>query len=189
MRNGKDDCLVMISIEFGQAFEAIFVHHLLRISPWIIYIYIHAILLQFIDDIKYTSVANVRTVFFEGNAKNERHCTLDFVTFGYHKFNHFRGDIFTHIVVESSACENDFRVIAVLLCFLGKVIGIDTDAVPTNKTWPEVQKIPFGGCCRKHFLGINTHTVEDHGELIDEGDVDISLRIFNDFSCFSHSDR
>ncbi len=72
--------------------------------------------------------------------------------------------------------------------FIGEVVGIHTNAVTSHQSGIELQKIPLGSCCLKHLVGIDPHLIEDHGELIHEGDVDVALGIFNDLGSFGHLD-
>ena len=58
----------------------------------------------------------------------------------------------------------------------------------TNKTRLESEKVPLSAGCSKHLVGIDTHAVENHGQLINEGDIDVALGVFDHFSGFGYFD-
>ena len=73
---------------------------------------------EFVKNVYDSSVADVGAVLLKGNAKDEHFGTFDFVISGNHELDHFGGNIFTHIVVEAAASQDDFGMIAILLRFL-----------------------------------------------------------------------
>jgi hypothetical protein len=60
--------------------------------------------------------------------------------------------------------------------------------VAADQAWPKGQKIPLAACGLKHFFSVDTHSVKDQSKLVNEGNVDIALRVFNDFGSFCHFD-
>ena len=54
------------------------------------------------------------------------------------------GNVCAHAVVHASSGENDLRVVAVALGTLGEIVGVDTDAVATDKSGLEGQEVPLG---------------------------------------------
>ena len=163
-------------------------HDLFGVGPWIMDFHFQAVLLEFVDDIDCAGVADIGAVFFEGDSEHEHFGSLYFDLFLNHEFDNLGCDIFAHIVVEPSTCEDYFGVVAILLCFLGEVVGIDADTVTSDKTRFKGQKIPLCAGSFKHFVGVDTHAVEDHGQFVDEGDVDVALRVFNHFGRFGNFD-
>ena len=119
-----------------------------------------------------SSVGDAGTVLLEGNAKDEHFCALDFVISGNHELDHFGGNIVPHIVVEAVTCEDNFRMVAILLGFMGEVVRINANAVTPDKTGFKGKKVPFSARSRKHFMGVDPHAVEDHGQLVNKGNVD-----------------
>ncbi|MNG14266.1 hypothetical protein D3C84_980040 [compost metagenome] len=61
-----------------------------------------------------------------------------------HAFDELRHHIGTHTVVEAPACKDDFRVVADAFCFVGQVIGIDSNTVTAYQPWTEWQEVPLG---------------------------------------------
>ena len=163
-------------------------HDLFGIGPWVVNFNFHAVLFQFFDDIDCAGVADIRAVFFEGDAEQDHFCSFYLELFMNHEFDHFGGYIFAHIVVEPAACKDDFGVVAVFLCFLGKVVGVDADAVTSDEARPKGKKVPFGACGFKNFVSVDAHAVENHGQFVDKGYVDVALGVFNYFGCFGHFD-
>ncbi len=50
----------------------------------------------------------------------------------------------------------------------------------------ELQEIPLCAGRFKHFVCIDAHPVEDDGELVHEGDVDVALGVLDDLGCFGN---
>ena len=189
MGDGEDSCVVVVGGgKLGEAVEVIFVLHLFGIGPRVVDIDLGTVLLEFVDDIDHSGVADVGAVFLEGDAEDEHFCPFDFVVAGNHEFHHFGGDVLPHIVIEAATCEDNFRVVAVLLGFLGEVVGVNADAVASDEAGFEGEKVPF--CCGsgKHFVGVDPHAVEDHGQFVHKGDIDVALRVFDHFGCFGNLD-
>ena len=53
---------------------------------------------------------------------------------------------------------------------------------------PERQEVPLGPCGNQYLFRVDVHALEDHGELVHEGDVDIALRVFDDLCGFRDLD-
>ena len=71
-------------------------------------------------------------------------------------------------------------MVAQHLRLVGEVIGVDTDTVAADQARLELQEIPLGARRLKDGLCIDTHLVEDDGELVHEGDVDVPLGVLDD---------
>ena len=69
-----------------------------------------------------------------------------------------------------------------------EVIGIDTDAVSADKSRLERQEVPFGFRRRQNVMGRQADLVADHGEFVDEGDVDVALGVFDHLGRFGRFD-
>ena len=95
----------------------------------------------------------------------------------------------THAVIYAPAGKNNFRMIADLLCAVREVIGIDANAVATDKPRLELKEIPLCGGSRQNFVRIEAEFVKEDSEFIYQRDVDVPLRILDYLRCFRHLDR
>src|SRR5690606_6159339 len=59
----------------------------------------------------------------------------------------------------------------------------------SNQARTEWKEVPFSARSLQNFLGIDADTFEDHGKLIYEGNVDITLRVFDHFCGLCHFHR
>ena len=66
------------------------------------------------------------------------------------------------------------------LGLVSQIVGIHTDAVSAHQARLEGQEIPLAARRREYFLGVDLQAVEDEGELVDEGDVDVALGVLDD---------
>ena len=99
-----------------------------------------------------------------------------------------RRHVTAHVVVQATTGQNDFRMVADALRFMGEVIGVYTDTVTANQARTERQEVPFGTGCQQYGFGIDVHFVENHGQFVDQGDVQVALGVFNHFGGFGHFD-
>src|SRR5690349_24595873 len=79
-------------------------------------------------------------------------------------------------------------MIAEAFCLVRKVIRVDAYTMTPDKARFERKKIPFCSCGLKYFMGVDADTVEDQRKLVDKGNVNVTLGIFNHFCRFSHLD-
>ena len=70
-----------------------------------------------------------------------------------------------------------------------QVVRIDADAVPADKPGLEIQEIPFGRRGGQHVAGVDAELMEDGGQFVHEGDVEIALRVFDDLGGLGDLDR
>ena len=56
----------------------------------------------------------------------------------------------------------------------------------TYKPWLKWKKVPFCACGFKDFMGIDAEAVENHGKFVDESNVDVALRVFDDLGGFGY---
>ena len=91
-----------------------------------------------------------------------------------------------HGVVDTTAGQQDVRVVTHGLSFLDQVIRIHANAVATDQAGLEGQKVPFGTGSFQHFVGIDAKAAEDKGKLIDQGNVGVALGVFNHLGGFGH---
>ena len=62
-----------------------------------------------------------------------------------------------------------------------QVIRVNPDAVATYQPWFELEEIPLGACGFQHFIGIDAQLVKDDGQLVHQRDIEITLRVLDDF--------
>ncbi len=96
------------------------------------------------------------------------------------------GDVLAHVVIDAAAREDDLAVVAKLLGTVCQVVGIDANTVTADEARPEVQEVPLRPCGLEHFERVDPHLVEDDGELVHEGDVDVALGVLDDLSSLRH---
>lgn len=53
----------------------------------------------------------------------------------------------------------------------------------------KAQEVPLGAGREEHVLGVDAQPVEEHGELVDQGDVDVSLGVLDDLRGLGDPDR
>lgn len=58
-----------------------------------------------------------------------------------------------------------------------------------DKSGREFDEVPFGGGGLDDVVGVDAHGVENLGELVHEGDVDVALGVLDDFRCLGDFDR
>src|SRR3546814_21050946 len=62
---------------------------------------------------------------------------------------------------------------------MGEVEGIDADAVSADQPGGEAQEVPFRTGGIQYVVHGDAHLAEDHGDFVDEGDVDVALRVLD----------
>src|SRR3546814_4022524 len=62
---------------------------------------------------------------------------------------------------------------------MGEVEGIDADAVSADQLGGEAQEVPFRTGGIQYVVQGDAHLAEDHGDFVDEGDVDVALRVLD----------
>ena len=95
------------------------------------------------NKIRNFTIANIGTVFLKRNALHANGAARHINAIAQHKFNNITRRITGHIVVDTPTSKNNLRVITDLFSLVRQIIRIDTNAVPTNHSWTEWQKIPL----------------------------------------------
>src|SRR5699024_2700159 len=98
----------------------------------------------------------------------------------HHQLDHLMGYVASHVVVGTPPGENQVGVMADLRRLVGEVIRIDADAVAADQTGPKRQEVPFGAGRFEYFQRVDTEFVEKLGQVVDQGDVDVALGVFDD---------
>ena len=88
--------------------------------------------------------------------------------------------VYAHAVVESPPCENHLWVKADLGRLVRQIIRIDPNAVPAHQSGSERHEIPLRTRRLQHFLGIDAEPLEYERQLVDQSDVDVTLRVLDD---------
>src|SRR5262249_47729161 len=91
-------------------------------------------------------------------------------------------------VVDAAAGEDDLRLVAGGLRGRGEVEGIDADAVAADEAGAEVEEVPLGARRLQHVVDRDAEAAEDHGDFVDEGDVEIALGVLDDLGGFGRAD-
>ena len=79
-------------------------------------------------------------------------------------------------------------MVAHLLCFVREVIRIHADAVAADHAGAKGQKVPFAAGGFQYVQCVYPQAGKDDGKLVDQGNVQIALGVFNDFGGFCHLD-
>src|SRR5690606_34277694 len=181
------------AIDFGfrkicAAVDAVLVLHLGWVGPWIVDGYFDTVILQGTNYVHNLGVTHIWAVFFEGDSQHEYFGFGDIDSLFDHGLDDLRSHILSHAIVEATAGQDDFGMVAMLLCFLSQVVKIYSDTVSTDQPRFKRQEIPFGACRFQHGMGIDIEDIKDLRQLVDKGNVDIALGVFNNFSGFSDFD-
>lgn len=168
--------------------DAVFVVGFVRVDPGVVHVHPHVVFRQFLDHVHHPGVAQVRAVLLEGQAHHQHPGTVHLDAAGQQSLDQLAGHVAAHAVVDAPAGEDHLGVVADGLGLVGQVVGVHADAVAAHQAGPERQKVPFGAGGFQHFLGVDVQAVEDHRQLIDQGDVQVALGVFDHLGRFRHLD-
>ena len=160
----------------------------LRDGPGVIDGDVEVVFFERAVDVDDLGVAYVGAVLLESEAEDQDVGMEDLDAFLEHQFDGLRGDVFAHAVVDAAAGEDDLGVVAVALGALGEVVWVHADAVAADEARAEGEKVPLGACGFQDVQGVDAHLVEDLGELVDEGDVDVALGVLDNLGGFGDLD-
>ena len=169
--------------------DSVFVTDGVGIGPGIIDGDVGGVLGEGLVDVDDLGVADVGAVLLECDAEDENAGVLDFHALEVHALYGLVGDVGAHAVVHATGREHHAGQHAVDLCFLDEIIGIDRYAVAADETGRELDEVPLRRCCLDDVVGVDAHGVEYLGQLVHEGDVDVALRVLDDFRGFGDFDR
>ena len=110
-------------------------------------------------------------------------------SFFKHTFNKLGDHIGAHAVVQAAPGKNDFWVVTYSLSLVSQIVGVNANAMSSHKVRPERQKVPFCAGSFKNGFGINTHSVENYCQLVNQGNIQVSLGVFNHLRCLCYSYR
>src|SRR3569623_1828296 len=187
--HGENHRIVFALLERANQLESIvFVFDLVRVGPWVVNVHLRVKAFELFDDVDGAGVADVGAVFLEGQAQYEHFRVDDRYAAPRHHLHHTFGDMRAHVVVDAAAGEDDLRVVADLLRLVREVVGIDADAVAADQAGPEGQEVPLAASGLEHLEGVDAHAMEQQREFIDQRDVDVALRVFDDLRGLGDAD-
>ena len=93
-----------------------------------------------------------------------------------------------HGIIYVPAGIDDPRVVSQFVGFPRQVIRVNANAVSAHQSRREFEEIPFRSRCLQHFIRVDADAIEYDAELVDERNIDIALRILDDFGSFCYFD-
>src|SRR5208283_3990838 len=94
-----------------------------------------------------------------------------------------------HAVVDPAACKDHLGYVPETFGLMGQVVGVNAYAMSSHQPRQERQEVPLSPGCLEHISGPDSHAGKDHSQLIDKGNVDVTLGIFNDLGGLSYFNR
>ncbi len=105
-----------------------------------------------------------------------------------HLLHRLLGDEFSHAVVDPAARQDNLGNVADFLRLVGKVVGVNPDAVPAHEPRPELEEIPLGAGRLQHIVGVDAEPVENKGQFVHEGNIQVALGVFDNLCGLGHLD-
>ncbi len=96
------------------------------------------------------------------------------------------GNVFAHAVVDAPPGQDHVGVVAQHLGLVRQVIRVHTNAVAAHQPGAKRQKVPLGACGFQHFSRVQTHHVEDDGQLVHQRNVQVALGVFDHLGGLGH---
>lgn len=186
--DAKHYSLIAPTRRLGNQVDPIFDLRLLRTRPGVMDLDVQTELAQGFNDIDNSSIPQVRAIFLEGQAEDQDAGSCAVAGPGGHQLDQFAGDEIAHAIIGSAASQNHLRVETDLLGLVGQVIGVDADAVAANKSRLERQEVSLGARCFEHVTGVQPQAREQHGQLVDQGNVYVALGVLDHLGRFGYLD-
>ena len=186
MGHGNDNGVHVCNISQGRQVKAVMVVDLFRDGNGIVDEDFNTVSRQFRNDINYPGIADIGDVFLEGKAKDGDAGLTDGLVGGDEHLDRPFGDVFSHAIVYPASGQDHFRVVTQAFGLVGKIVRIDADAMASDQSRAEGEKIPLRSCRFKDFEGVYSQALKNDGQLVHEGNVDVPLGIFNDLGRFRH---
>jgi len=168
--------------------EAVFFMGFLRVGPGVVNVDPGAETAKFGHHVYDAGIAQIRTVFLEGETQHQDGSVHHIKTATEHEFDDLAGNVGAHAVVDATAGEDHFRVASDFLGLVSEVVGVDADAVAADEAGPEREEVPFAAGGGQDGVGVEAEAVKQHGQLVDEGDVDVALGVFDDLGRLGYAD-
>lgn len=143
--------------QFVDYIEAVFVLDSCRVGPGIEDGDVEVVFLEGLDYVNDFGVAHVGAVLLEGEAENDDVAAEHLYAFLEHELDDAVGYVRAHAIVHAAASEDDLWIVAVPLCALREVVGIDAYAVAADQSGLERQEIPLSGGGGKNVLCVDAH--------------------------------
>ena len=160
--------------------DAVFALHHRGIGPGVVHGDADVVLLQravYVDDAR---VAHVGAVLLERESHDQHVRVQDLDALLQHQLDDLVRDIRAHAVVHAAPGKDDFGVVAQPFRALSEVVRVHRNAMPAHEAGVELDEIPLRAGGLEHVLRVYPHERENLGELVDESDVDVALRILDD---------
>ena len=172
----------------AHALHTVFFIGLGHVDPWVVYVDLGVVALECLHNVDDLGVAHIRAVFLEGQAQYQHFAAQHGQAFSQHELDGFVCHMVGHAVIDASAGQDDFRVVADFLGLVREVVGVNADAVAAHQAGAEGQEVPLGASSLQHFQRVDTQFVKNQAEFVHQGDVDIALGVFNDLRGLGHLD-
>ena len=167
--------------------DAVFAFDITLVGKRIMHLHGEPVRTQFVDDVGDLRIARIGNIFFKGHTKNRHRGGAGLAL--EQTAHAFARDALADAVIDLAARQDHLRLIPGLLRTVGQVIRIDPDAVAADQPRSEPIKIPFGAGGGEHIAGIDAEAIEQGRKLVHESDVEVALRILDDFCGFRDLDR
>ena len=187
--DGDDDGVVGAGFRFVDRAKAKGGHRLVTVHVGVEHVHRHVELAQLVDDIDDTGIAQVRAVLLERQAHDQYPGILHMDASLGQALDQLIGHVGAHAVIDTAAGQDDLGMVANLLRLVGQIVGVHADAVPAHQARTEGQEVPFGAGRFQHLFGVDAQTLEDDGQFVDQGDVDVALGILDDLGGLGHGNR
>ena len=188
MANGQHDGVVLAGVQIADRRDAVLVLRFGCVDPGVVHVHFGLEVGQLRDDVDHAGVAQIGAVFLEGQAQNEDTRAYRVDAVARHQAHHLSRHVGAHAVVDATTGEDHFRVVADFLRFVGEVIRIDADAVSAHQSGAERQEVPLRARGLENLQRIDAELVENQRQLVDQGDVDVALGVFDHFGGLGHPD-
>ena len=139
-------------------------------------------------DVNHTGVAHIRAILLEGKAHDKDIGVQNLDALLEHVLDGLVNHVCTHTIVHTTTGKDNLRIIAHTHSALCQIVRINRNAVTAYQTRIHLDEVPLGSGSLNHIGSVNAHQREDLGELIEEGNHNVALRVLNDLSSFSNLD-
>ena len=141
------------------------------------------------DEIGHLGVARIGHVLLEGKTHHQHAGAIDALLALEHGPDDVVGNVGGHAIVDAAAGEDHLRMETDRFRFMGHIVGIDADTVTADETGTVGLEIPLGARRFEDLPRIEPEFLEQHGELIDQRNIDVALDVLDHFGGFGHPDR
>ena len=183
-----DGAVELLARQLAHDVDAILPLHHRRISPGVIDRNADVVFLKRAVDIDDAGIAHIGAVLLERESHYEHIRVQDLNALLEHQLDDLVRDVCSHSVVHAAPGEDDFGVVPQPFRALREVIGVHRNAMPAHEAGVHLDEIPLRAGGLEHVLRVDAHQGEDLREFVDEGDVDVALRILDDLRGLGYLD-